>query len=87
MAEQNGTPEEEVIVVEMEGPEGKQTYIQDIIIPYNGKKFAVLVSETDEDDALLTRIDTDEQGEEIYVSPEEEEFKAVQKLYDEMFEE
>ena len=87
--EQELQNDEEVVIVEVEGPNGEeQYYAQDIIIPYNGKQFAVLVSIPDDDapedeepELILARMDTTED-----VSPEEDEFEAVQKLYDDMFE-
>lgn len=91
--EQELQNDEEVVIVEVEGPNGEEEYYaQDIIIPYNGKQFAVLVSIPDDDaseeepDLILARMDTTEDGEIEYVSPEEDEFEAVQKLYDDMFE-
>ena len=89
-AEQELQNDEEVVIVEVEGPNGEEEYYaQDIIIPYNGKQFAVLVSIPDDDapedeepDLILARMDTTADGEIEYVSPEEDEFEAVQKLYD-----
>ncbi len=85
------TAEEEVIVVLIEGPNGEEEYYaQDVIIPYEGKEFAILVS-VDEDDSdaepeiIVARMDQDDDGEIVYVSPEEDEFTAVEKLYNEMF--
>lgn len=93
-SEQELQNDEEVVIVEVEGPNGEEEYYaQDIIIPYNGKQFAVLVSIPDDDapedeepDLILARMDRTADGEIEYVSPEEDEFEAVQKLYDDMFE-
>ncbi len=83
--------DEEVIVVLIEGPNGEEEYYaQDVLIPYAGKEFAILVSvsedETEEEpQVIVARMDQDEDGEIVYVSPEEDEFAAVEKLYNEMF--
>lgn len=83
--------DEEVIVVLIEGPNGEEEYYaQDVLIPYDGKEFAILVSvsedETEEEpQVIVARMDQDEDGEIVYVSPEEDEFAAVEKLYNEMF--
>lgn len=84
--------DEEVIVVLIEGPNGEEEYYaQDVLIPYDGKEFAILVSvsedETEEEpQVIVARMDRDDDGEIVYVSPEEDEFTAVEKLYNEMFE-
>lgn len=85
MAEEKELFDNEIVTIEMEGPDGQEIFIQEMIIPYNGKEFAVLVKEGVDEDAILTRIDVDENGEEIYVSPEDDEFEAVEKLYEEFF--
>lgn len=83
--------DEEVIVVLIEGPNGEEEYYaQDVLIPYDGKEFAILVSvsedETEEEpQVIVARMDQDEDGEIVYVSPEEDEFAAVERLYNEMF--
>ncbi len=78
----------EVIEIVMEGPDGEKEYfLQDIIIPYGDNEFAVLIPVSGEDEnAILTKIEQDENGETVYVSPEEEEFREVLKIYEEMFE-
>ncbi len=87
----NATVDEEVIVVLVEGPNGEEEYYaQDVVIPYNGKEFAVLVAVNDEEteeepEVIVARMDQDDEGEIVYVSPEEDEFTAVEKLYNEMF--
>lgn len=81
--------DEEVIVVLIEGPNGEEEYYaQDVLIPYDGKEFAILVSEDEteeEPQVIVARMDQDEDGEIVYVSPEEDEFAAVERLYNEMF--
>ncbi len=88
--------EEEIPVVVIEDAEGHEKYYEEeTVIPYNGKEFAILVAIPTEEceegckcheepDAIIARIDTDENGEAVYVAPEEEEFEAVLKLYDEL---
>ncbi|MCI5836574.1 MAG: DUF1292 domain-containing protein [Veillonellaceae bacterium] len=87
--------DEEVVIVQIEGPDGSEEFFaQDIIIPHDGKEFAVLVALPQEDevaddfepDIILARLDMGEDGEVEYVSPTEEEFEAVEKIYDDMFE-
>lgn len=41
----------------------------------------------DEGDALIARIDTDENGEEIYIDPTDEEYDAVLRAYEELLDE
>jgi uncharacterized protein YrzB (UPF0473 family) len=40
----------------------------------------------DESDVFIARIDTDENGEEIYLDPSDEEFEQVRKAYEELVE-
>ena len=73
---------EEPIVVTITAP--------DVVIPYQGKQFAVLVSipeseeDTKEPEIILARIDTDDNGEPEYVPPTDEEYDAVEAIYNEM---
>lgn len=41
----------------------------------------------DDGDALIARIDTDENGEEIYIDPTDEEYDAVLRAYEELLNE
>ena len=82
---------EESIVITITGPDGtEQDYVQDTVIPFAGKEFAVLVSipesedSTEEPDIILARIDTDEHGEPLYVPPTDEEYDAVAEIYEAM---
>ena len=77
-------------------------FMEEMVIPYEGKNFAVLVSiddccededcdchnheEDDEDYCIIARIDFDENGEAVYTAPTDEEYEAVAAKYDEMFE-
>lgn len=82
---------EEPIVVTITAPDGsEQDFSQDVVIPYQGKQFAVLVSipeseeDTKEPEIILARIDTDDNGEPEYVPPTDEEYDAVEAIYNEM---
>ena len=85
--------EGEVTVVTFTDDEGHEThYEEDMVINYDGKRFAVLVSLPPEDcepgckcheepEVIIARIDQ-EDGEDIYVAPTDEEFDAVLALYE-----
>lgn len=85
------TEQEEPIIISVADPDGgEKDYVQDVVIPFAGKEFAVLVSvPEDEDDEtnpeiILARIDTDKNGEAEYVPPTNEEYDAVAEIYNEM---
>lgn len=86
--------EGEVAVVIIEDEEGNELYYEeDMVIPYEGKDYAILLSlppEVCEDnqcmeepELIIARIDKDENGEDVYVSPTDEEFDAIVKIYEE----
>lgn len=82
---------EETIVITITGPDGsEEDFAQDVVIPYDGKEFAALVSIPDSEDdesepeIILARIDTDEDGEPVYVPPTDEEYDAVAAIYEAM---
>lgn len=80
---------EDQIIVAITDPDGNvRDYVQDIVIPFAGKEFAVLASipETEEEEieVILSRIDEDENGEAIYVPPTDEEYDAVVGIYEAM---
>lgn len=57
---------EEAIIITITGPDGdERDYAQDVVIPFQGKEFAVLVSiptsedDEEEPDIILARIDTE----------------------------
>jgi uncharacterized protein YrzB (UPF0473 family) len=91
--------EEEPIVV-MTDEEGNEFYYrEEVIIPAGDKRFAILVPitmdegcdcncdcgcEDEETDVYIARIDTDENGEEIYVDPTDAEFEEVRQAYEEL---
>ncbi len=98
MTEEQNLPEaeeqEQIVVITDE--EGKETYfLEEMVVPVEGKSFAILVEikgeleeeEADEEDdedenVIVARIDFDDQGEPLYVDPTEEEFKAFQVAYE-----
>ena len=75
---------EESIIVTIDDTEGNsRDFVQDMVIPFDGKEFAVLVS-IPEPDIILARIDKDQDGEVVYVSPTDEEYDAVAEIYNAM---
>ena len=74
---------EESIIVTIDDTEGNsRDFVQDMVIPFDGKEFAVLVSipesmdSEEEPDIILARIDKDQDGEVVYVSPTDEEYNG-----------
>lgn len=96
MAEQGF--ENEVPVVVLTDEDGNELfYEEDMIINYEGKEFAILVSLPPEEcepgckcheepHITIVRLE-EEDGEEVYVVPTDEEFDAVSALYEEGMEE
>ena len=84
--------DEEVVMVTVTGPDGSEAdYVQDTVIPWEGRQFAVLIavpasaSEAEEEpDVILARIDADENGEPAYLPPTDEEYDAVAAAYEDM---
>ncbi|MBP2625532.1 MAG: hypothetical protein H6Q68_243 [Firmicutes bacterium] len=88
------------LVVVMTDEEGNEYYYrEEMIVPVGDKNYAILIPiDEDEDcecgagcgcsedevDVYIARIDTDENGEEIYVDPTDEEFEEVRKAYEQM---
>ena len=79
MAEQK-----EPIIISVSDPGGiERDYVQDVVIPFAGKEFAVLVSipedgeNVEEPEIILARVDTDKNGEAEYVPPTDEEYAIV----------
>ena len=96
--------EDDAIIVEFTDGDGNTyLYEQEMIIPVNGEKFALLIGIHDEedehahgcacgcgeeeDDVLIAKIVVNEDGEEEYVEPTDEEFEAVQDAYDALLDE
>ena len=85
----------EDLIIEMTSEDGDTFYCrEEMIIPVNGEKYALLVpielddegyeveSDAEEDEAFFAKIVMDEDGEESYIEPTEEEFDAVVKAYE-----
>lgn len=85
------TFEGELSYVVIEAEDGTEMYyVEEVVIPHEGKEFAILVSvpkeddpEHDEPEVIIARID-EEDGEDVYVAPEEDEFDAVIAIYEAM---
>lgn len=95
---------DEDLIVVMTDEEGNEYYYrEEMIVPVDDKRYAILVpididdeegcgcgcgdSECacdDEIDVFIARIDTDQNGEEIYVDPTDEEFEQVRQAYEEL---
>lgn len=91
---------EDEFVIEMEDEDGNVfRYVEELVIPVNGERFAFLVEidpehehecdcdddECDcEDAVIIAKIVENEDGEEEYIEPTEEEFEAVQAAYEEL---
>ncbi len=90
--------EEEDIIIKMTDEEGNVfLYEEEMIIPVDDKKFALLVAlpyeghehgcdcGCEEDDIIIAKIVTNEQGEEEYIEPTDEEFEIVKQAYNDFF--
>ena len=100
-----GDEAEENLIVEMTDEEGNvYLYEEEMIIPIDDKKFALLVAlpyDTEEDeghhhdhgcdcgceeeDVIIAKIVTNEDGEEEYIEPTDEEFEMVRNAYNDFF--
>jgi uncharacterized protein YrzB (UPF0473 family) len=83
--------EKEPVLVKITAPDGsEQAFVEDVVIPYDGREFAVLVSipESKDDtrmpDIVLTRKETNADGDAEYLPPTDEEFEAVSAIYGKM---
>lgn len=94
--EQPAAPaDEQGTLVEMTDDEGNvYLYTEEIIIPLDGERYAILVEaleeEPDEDyepEVIIAKIVLDEDGEDLYIEPTDEEFEKVQAAYDALFDE
>ncbi|MCH4166606.1 MAG: DUF1292 domain-containing protein [Megasphaera sp.] len=85
---------EEVQVVTITGDDGSEEYYAEAaMLDIDGKTFAILVPFHDEEDepaedeeAIIARLDKEENGEVVYVAPTDEEFEAVAHAYEHMSE-
>lgn len=100
-SEETAVEEDDLLVV-MTDEEGNEYYYrEELIIPVGDDRFALLVGVSeceheheedecgceDDEDVVIAKIVTNEDGEEEYVEPTDDEFDAVQKAYDKLFEE
>lgn len=88
--------EGEMSVVVIDDGEGNETYYEEeVIIPYDGKSFAILLSLPPEEcepgckcheepEMIIARIDKEPDGGDVYVAPTDEEFEAVLAIFEEM---
>ena len=92
------TYEEEEQIIEMVDEKGnKSFYVVDMILPLEKNNFAVLMGITldekgefkdvDEENLVISRVEFDANGEEVYVAPTDEEFEAARQAYEKMAEE
>lgn len=90
--------EREGMVIVLTDEEGNElNYREEMIIPVDGVRYALLVGidedgeerldENDEEDVLLAKIITNADGEDEYVEPTDEEFNAAQAAYDALMDE
>ena len=89
------------IIVEMTDEEGNSYYyVEEMVIPVGDDRFALLVELHDEhehgegcgcgcedDDVIIAKIVTNDDGEDEYVEPTDEEFEAVQAAYEKFLDE
>ena len=89
--------EEEGTVIEMTDDEGNVfLYTEEMIIELDGERYAILVElpddeedygDDEEPEVIIAKIVVDENGEDLYIEPDEEEFERVQAAYDKLFDE
>ena len=93
-------PEDGMVVVMTDDEGNEYYYEEEMIIPVGDDRYALLVGihaedeehacgcgcgcEDGDEDVLIAKIVTDENGEEAYIEPTDEEFELVQKAYDEL---
>ena len=90
--------EQEDQIIEMVDDQGnKSYYVVDMILPLEKNNFAVLVGvnldekgefkDVDEENMVISRIEFDENGEEVYVAPTDAEFEAARDAYEKLMDE
>ena len=96
--DENVVEDEGQVVVEMTDEDGNvYYYVEELIIPVGDERYALLVAaepeehvcededcDCDEGDVIIAKIIVDENGEDIYIEPTDEEFEAVQRVYDQL---
>lgn len=90
--------DEDMPIIEMVDDNGEKAYYGvDMVIPMEKNNFAILVGiildekgdfkDVDEENVVISRIEFDENSEEVYVAPTEQEFEDVKEAYEKMLEE
>ncbi len=78
-----------VVITDEDGNESY--YLEEMVIPMDGKNFALLTAVQDEeaaeDEVIIARIEFDDKGEPVYLDPTDEEFSAVRRAYETMMDE
>ena len=93
MAEHEELHDEDVIVVMTNEDGDERYYLEEMIMNLGEDRFAVLIALTatseeelehaeEGDEATISKIITDENGEDIYTDPTDEEFDAVRRAYE-----
>ena len=89
-------PEAEGVIVEMTDDEGNvYLYSEELVLPVDDDRFAILISLEDEEEqaedyepeVIISKIVVDENGEDLYIEPTDEEFERAQAAYDKLFDE
>ncbi len=95
--------EEDVVVVMTDEDGHEYYYREEMIIPVEEDRYALLVGihgedeehaagcgcgcEDGDEDVIIAKIVVNDEGEEEYIEPSDEEFEAVQKAYDALVDE
>ena len=89
------------VIIEMTDSDGNVFYyVEEMIIPVDGENFALLVQLHDEhehgaacdcgcenDDVIIAKIVTGEDGQDEYIEPTDEEFEKVRAAYEKFWDE
>ena len=89
---------DEDVVIEMTDGDGNVFYyVEEMIVPVDGERFAFLIELHDdhehdencdcEDDVIIAKVIVNDDGQEEYIEPTDEEFERVQAAYEELLEE
>lgn len=87
-------PEDQGDLVVITDEAGNETYyVEEMVIPMDGKNFALLTQvqeegdPDDEDEVIIARVDFDDSGDPLYLDPTDDEFAAVRDAYEKMMDE
>lgn len=89
------TEDQEAVVVITDEKGNESYYLEEMVIPMDGKNFALLTQIPEEDDTdpeeednvIIAWVDFDDKGDPVYLDPTDEEFEAVRKAYEEIMDE